>query len=249
MTEPLDYTIVGDDFQAVEITLDPRQAVRAEPGSFLWMEDDVQMSTGTGGGILAGIKRKISGESFFVTTFTNDSGERRTVSFAASYPGKIIACDLSQKTILCQRNAYLCSTEDIEISMAFTKKLGAGLVGGEGFILQRLQGDGLAFIHAGGHIMERELDDHESLRVDTGCLVAFEAGVDYDIQRIKGIKSMLFSGEGLFYAQLRGPGRVWVQSTPLSRFAARVLHAGRKGKKGEVRRGGFGWIQEMIGGD
>lgn len=249
MTEQLDYTLVGDDFQAVEITLDPGQSVRAEPGAFLWMEEDVQMSTSTGGGLLTALKRKISGESFFVTTFTNDSDERRKVSFAASYPGKIIACDLSQKTILCQRNAYLCSTEDVEISMAFTKKIGAGLVGGEGFILQRLQGSGLAFIHAGGHIMERELGDHESLRVDTGCLVAFEAGVDYDIQRIKGIKSMLFSGEGFFYAVLRGPGKVWVQSTPLSRFAARVLIAGKKGKKGQVRRGGFGWLKDLIGGD
>jgi uncharacterized protein (TIGR00266 family) len=249
MTDQVDYTIVGDDFQAVEITLDPGESVRAEPGAFMWMEEGIEMSTGTGGGLMAGLKRKISGESFFITTFTNGSSERRRVSFAASYPGKIIAADLSQKAILCQRNAYLCSAQGIDISLAFTRRLGAGLLGGEGFILQRLQGDGLAFIHAGGHIIEHELAANQSLRVDTGCLVAFEAGVDYDIQRIKGVTSMLFGGEGLFYAIVRGPGKVWVQTTPLSRFAARILMAGKRGKKGEVRRGGMGMLGRLIGGD
>jgi uncharacterized protein (TIGR00266 family) len=239
MADQVDYSLVGDDFQAVEITLDSRESVRAEPGAFMWMDDGIEMTTDTGGGLMAGLKRKISGESFFITTFTNRSSARARVSFAASYPGKIIAADLSHQAILCQRNAYLCSAKGIEISLAFTRRLGAGLLGGE---------DGLAFIHAGGHIVEHELQAGQSLRIDTGCLVAFEASVDYDIQRIKGVKSMIFGGEGLFYAVVRGPGKVWVQTTPLSRFAARILMAGG-GKKGEVRRGGGGLLGDLISGD
>jgi uncharacterized protein (TIGR00266 family) len=246
-TEP-DYRLEGDDFQAVVIRLAPEQAVRAEPGSFMWMEDEIEMDTSTGGGLLAGIKRKISGESFFVSTFRNASRDPREVAFAASYPGKILPIDLSRGDVLCQRDAYLCSTPEVQISLAFTRRLGAGFFGGEGFILQQLSGTGLAFVHAGGMIIERELRQGESLRVDTGCIVGFEHTVDYDIQMVKGVKSLLFGGEGLFYALLRGPGKVWVQTTPISRFADRILGAARGGKE-EVRRAGWGVLGKMLGGD
>jgi uncharacterized protein (TIGR00266 family) len=248
MAHQVDYRLEGDDFQAVVITLDSGEAVRAEPGSFMWMESGIDMATSTGGGLMAGLKRKIAGESFFITTFTNTAGERREVAFAASYPGKILPVDLSRGDILCQRDAYLCSAQGIQVSVAFTKKLGAGFFGGEGFILQRLSGDGLAFIHAGGMIIERDLQAGEELRVDTGCVVGFEHTVDYDIKMIRGVKSVLFGGEGLFYALLRGPGKIWVQTTPFSRFADRVVGAARGGK-GEVKRMGMGVLGAMLGGD
>ncbi len=243
--DQLDYQIVGDDFQAVVITLDPGEAVRAEPGAFIWMEDGVEMSTTTGGGLMKGLKRKIAGESFFVTSFTNEAHDRRDLSFAGSFPGKIIPMDLSKTgEMLCQRDSYLCSAGGVEVSMAFTKRLGAGMFGGEGFVLQRLRGDGLAFVHAGGFVTERELGAGETLRVDTGCVVAFEPSIDYDISMIKGVRSKLFGGEGLFQALLRGPGKVWLQSSPLSRFARRIMAASGQG---EARRG-FGVLGDMIGG-
>jgi uncharacterized protein (AIM24 family) len=172
------------------------------------------------------------------------------VGFAADYPGKILPVDLSRGTVLCQRNAYLCSTAEAQISVAFTKRLGAGFFGGEGFILQKLSGAGMAFIHAGGYILSRELAAGETLRVDTGCLVGFEEGVDYDIQMLRGIKTMLFGGEGLFCAVLRGPGKIWIQTTPFSRFADRVLSAAR-GSREEKRRGGAlsGMLGDLIQGD
>jgi uncharacterized protein (TIGR00266 family) len=248
MADQIDYRLEGDDFQAVVITLDPGEAVRAEPGAFMWMEDGIEMDTSTGGGLMSSLKRKLAGESFFVTTFENKDGARREVGFAASYPGKIMPVDLARGSILCQRNAYLCSADGVEISVAFTKRLGAGFFGGEGFILQRLTGDGLAFVHAGGHIIERELAPREQLRVDTGCIVGFEDTVDYDIKMIKGVTSMLFGGEGLFYAVLQGPGKIWVQTTPFSRFADRVVSAAHGGK-GEVKRGGMGMLGDLLGGD
>ena len=247
MADQVDYRLEGDDFQAVVITLDPGEGVRAEPGAFMWMENGIEMDTSTGGGLMSGLKRKIAGESFFITTFTNDASERREVGFAASYPGKIKPVDLSRGDILCQRDAYLCSAMGIDVTLALHKKLGAGFFGGEGFFLQRLSGEGLAFVHAGGHIVEHELGAGESVKVDTGCLVAFEESVAYDIQRIKGVKSMLFGGEGLFYALMRGPGKVWLQTTPFSRLANRIVSAAG-GSKGQVRRGG-GVLGDLLGGD
>lgn len=247
MADQVDYEIVGDDFQAVNITLDPGEAVRAEPGAMMYLEPGIHMETNTGGGIISGIKRMVGGESFFITTFDNRGSGRAKVGFSAAYPGKIMAVDLSKGTILCQRNAYLCSADGIEVSVAFTKRFGAGFFGGEGFILQKLSGDGLAFIHAGGFVIERDLAPGEELRVDTGCIVAFDECVDYDIQRIKGVKSMLFGGEGLFYAVLRGPGKIFIQTTPFSRFADRVM-AAAGGGKGQVKRGG-GFLGQILGGE
>lgn len=247
MADQVDYELVGDDFQAVVITLDPGEAVRAEPGAMMFLEPGIHMDTGTGGGLMTGLKRMVGGESFFITTFENQAPRRAKVGFAAAYPGKIMAVDLSRGTIFCQRDAYLCSAHGIEVSVAFTKRFGAGLFGGEGFILQKLTGDGLAFVHAGGFIIERELAPAEELRVDTGCIVGFEERVDYDIQRIKGVKSMLFGGEGLFYAVLRGPGKVWIQTTPFSRFADRIMSAAGGGK-GQVNRGG-NLLGQILGGE
>lgn len=247
MTDQIDYRLEGDDFQAVVIQLDPGEGVRADPGSMMYMEDGIEMDTSTAGGLLTGIKRKFSGESFFISTFANHGNRKAAVGFAADYPGKILPVDLGRGQVLCQRNAYLCSAKGIEVTVAFTKKFGAGFFGGEGFILQRLAGDGLAFIHAGGYVIERELERGERLRVDTGCIVGFEASVDYDIKMIKGVKSMLFGGEGLFYAVLRGPGKIWIQTTPFSRFADRVVSAAGK-NRGQVRRGG-NVLGDLLGGE
>jgi uncharacterized protein (TIGR00266 family) len=235
MTTRLDYRIEGDDFQFVRVQLAPSEAVRAEPGSFMWMEDGIEMATSTGGGLLAGLKRAIGGESFFVTTFTNSGGRPATVGFAAPYPGKILPLDLARSSVLCQRDAYLCSTTDAQVSLAFTRRFGAGLFGGEGFILQRIQGTGIAFLHASGSVIERDLAPGETLRVDTGCIVAFEEGVEYDIQMVRGIKSWLFGGEGLFYALLRGPGRIWLQTLPFSRLAGRLMAASGGSREQNLR--------------
>jgi uncharacterized protein (TIGR00266 family) len=236
MSTTLDYAIEGDDFQYVRINLQPREAIRAEPGSFMWMENGIEMETSTGGGILSGLKRAIGGESFFITTFTNQGARAATVGFAAPYPGKILSLDLARGTVLCQRDAYLCSTTDAQVSVAFTKRFGAGLFGGEGFILQKITGVGECFLHASGYIIERELAAGETLRVDTGCLVAFEESVDYDIQMIRGVKSWLFGGEGLFYALMTGPGKVWLQTLPFARLAARLM-AAAGGSREQVLRG------------
>ncbi len=245
----IDYRIVGDDMQSVIITLDPDEAVQAEAGAMLFMEEGIEINTEMGG-FMKGIKRVIAGESFFITTFINRSGSRKRVSFAAPYPGKILAVDLKAiGTILCQRDAYLCSAYGIDISVAFTKRLGAGFFGGEGFILQRLSGDGMAFIHAGGTLIKKKLDRGEALRVDTGCLVAFEESVDYDIEFVGGLKTAFFGGEGLFFTTLRGPGVIYLQTLPFSRFADRVITATYK-NKGEFRnRGLFGGLDGLLGGD
>jgi uncharacterized protein (TIGR00266 family) len=247
MPASFDYVIEGDDFQYVRILLGPGGQVRSEPGSFMWMEPGIEMDTSTGGGLMSGLKRKLGGESFFVTTFTNEGREGATVGFASPFPGKILAADLSRAPILCQRDAYLCSTVEAEISVAFTRRLGAGFFGGEGFILQKITGSGIAFLHASGSIVERELAMGDELRVDTGCLVAFEEGVDYDIERIKGLKTWFFGGEGLFFARLRGPGRVWIQTLPFSRLADRILSAAGA-SRGEHRRGG-GILGNILAGD
>jgi uncharacterized protein (TIGR00266 family) len=242
MAHDIEYEILGDDMQAVVVELDPGEVVQAEAGAMLYMEEGIKMDTGTGGGIFAGLKRAISGESFFITSFVfNGSGKGR-VAFSAPYPGKIVPLDLAQLggTMLCQKDAFLCAAKGTDISVAFTKKLGAGLFGGEGFILQKLQGDGLAFAHAGGAVVAKDLAAGEKVRVDTGCLVAFQESVDYDIQFVGGFKNALFGGEGLVLATLSGPGRVYLQTLPFSRLADRLKTAvGRN--QGEHRgAGGLG---------
>ena len=251
MAHKIDYKLVGDDMQAVIITLDPGETVQAESGSMMFMEDGIEMNAEMQGGLLGGIKRKLGGESLFITTFTNGAATRKNVSFAAPYPGKIIALDLKEMgTMICQRDAYLCSAYGIDISVALTRRLGAGFFGGEGFILQKLSGDGYAFIHAGGTVIEHELGEGDTLKVDTGCLVGCQVSVTYDIQMVKGVKTMLFGGEGLFYAHLTGPGRVYLQTLPFSRMADRVISAsGYAGSKGEVRRGAGGILGKILNGD
>lgn len=246
MADVIDYKIFGDDLQLVEIELDPGEGVRAEAGTMTYMESGIEMQTGTGGGLMRGLKRMITGESFFITTFLNQSNAKSHAAFAAPYPGKVIPLDLTALggKFLCQKDSFLCAAQGIEIEIAFTKRLGAGLFGGEGFILQRLEGQGLAFVHAGGTIIEKDLAGGEMLRVDTGCLVAFAPTVDYDIQFVGGFKNALFGGEGLFLARLTGPGKVYLQSLPLSRLADRLAAAARSNKGGEEARGVAG-----IGGD
>lgn len=237
MADLVDYTIFGDDMQLVEIALDPGEGVRAEAGTMAYMEMGIDMQTGTGGGILSGLKRAVTGESFFITTFHNSANNPSRVAFAAPYPGKIIPIELREfgGQILCQRDSFLCAAYGIEVEVAFTKRLGAGFFGGEGFILQKLQGDGRAFVHAGGTIIEKDMAAGETLKVDTGCLVAFAPSVDYDIQFVGGFTNALFGGEGLFLAKLTGPGKVYLQSLPFSRLAGRVLAAARFSGKGESK--------------
>jgi uncharacterized protein (TIGR00266 family) len=229
VVDVIDYEIQGDDMQLVEVELDPGEGVRAEAGAMMFMEDGIEMQTSSGGGLFSGFKRMITGESFFITTFLNNGGGKRHVAFAAPYPGKIVPLHLNEigGSFLCQKDAFLCAAQGVEIEVAFTKKLGAGLFGGEGFILQRLIGDGMAFVHAGGTIIRKELAAGESLRVDTGALVAFAPTVDYDIQFIGGFRNALFGGEGLFLARMTGPGTVYLQSLPFSKLVDRIASAVR----------------------
>ena len=254
MTDVIDYKIIGDDMQLVEIELDPAEGVRAEAGAMMYMENGIEMQTGTGGGLFKGFKRMITGESFFITTFLNHGNGKSHVAFGAPYPGKIIPLELDQigGKFLCQKDAFLCAAKGIEIEVAFTKKIGAGLFGGEGFILQRLEGNGRAFVHAGGTVIKKELSAGEALRVDTGCLVAFAPSVDYDIKFIGGFKNALFGGEGIFLAQLTGPGTVYLQSLPFSRLADRIYAAARFHNRGEQKGiGGIGGniLGGILGGD
>ncbi len=253
MNDVIDYRIFGDDMQMVEIELDPGEGVRAEAGAMMYMEKSIEMQTSTGGGVFSGFKRMITGESFFITTFLNHGQSKSRVAFSAPYPGKIIPVDLGRfGRFLCQKDAFLCAARGVEIEVAFTKKIGAGFFGGEGFILQRLEGDGMAFIHAGGTIVEKDLGIGETLRVDTGCLVAFSESVDYDIQFVGGFKNALFGGEGLFLARITGPGKVYLQTLPFSRLADRMFSAARFHNKGEVRRGsgiGTDILGGLFGGD
>lgn len=243
----IDYEIVGEEMQFVEITLDANEAAVAEAGAFFYMDPGIEMQTVLGDGtrqaeqaglftkIISAGKRALTGESLFMTIYENKSTARRKVAFAAPYPGKIVAMDLAALggTLLCEKDAFLCAARGIKVGIALQKKIGAGLFGGEGFILQKLEGQGLAFVHAGGTIVARELAAGESLRVDTGCLVAFEPRVNYDIQWIGGFKSALFGGEGLFFATLTGPGKIWLQSLPFARLARRMTAAGVFGGAGE----------------
>jgi uncharacterized protein (TIGR00266 family) len=247
MADQIDYRIIGDDMQVIEIGLDNGEGVRAEVGAMLYMEDGIEMQTSTGGGLFQGVKRMVTGESFFITSFTNGAAQRRSVAFSAPYPGKIIPLDLTRLggTFMCQKDGFLCAARGIEINVAFTKRIGAGLFGGEGFILQRLEGDGFAFVHAGGTIIERQLAPGERLRIDTGCLVAFAPTVQYDIQMVGGFKNMLFGGEGLFLATLTGPGLVYLQGLPFSRLADRIV-AASKHSVGE-KRGAAGLGGNILG--
>ena len=234
MADVIDYKIYGDDMQLVEVTLDPGEGVRAEVGTMMYMESGIQMDTNTGGGLFKGFKRMLTGDGFFITTFLNTGSGRASVGFAGPYPGKIVPLDLARLggTFLCQKDSFLCAANGIDVDIAFTKRLGAGFFGGEGFILQKLSGDGLAFIHAGGTIIQRNLQPGEQLRVDTGCLVAFSPSVNYDITFVGGVKNVLFGGEGLFLVNLTGPGTVLLQTLPFSRLADRIL-AGVRTRKEE----------------
>ena len=240
--DEIDYELFGDDMQFVEVTLDPGEVVIAEAGAMMYMSSGIEMQTVFGdpskeqgflGKLFDAGKRMVTGESLFLTTFGATGSQREQVAFAAPYPGKIIPMHLDELggELICQKDAFLCAARGVQIGIAFQKKILAGLFGGEGFILQRLTGDGLAFIHAGGTIHRRELQAGETLRLDTGCLVALQPSVDYDIQMARGFKNAIFGGEGLFLATLRGPGTVWLQSLPFTRLAGRILaNVGPRGK-------------------
>ncbi|WP_281647013.1 TIGR00266 family protein [Parendozoicomonas sp. Alg238-R29] len=243
----VDYEIRGHDMQLVEVELDPQETVVAEAGAMTFMEEDINFETRMGDGsepdqgfmgkLFSAGKRALTGESVFTTHFTNEGMGKKRVGFAAPYPGSIVALDMSKlgERIVCQKDSFLCAALGTSISITFNRKLGAGFFGGEGFILQRLEGDGMAFIHAGGTVVERELNG-ETLRLDTGCLVGFSGDIEYDIQRAGGLKSMVFGGEGIFLATLSGRGKVWIQSLPFSRLADRILAhapAANGNRKGE----------------
>jgi len=249
-TDGIDFNVMGDDMQLVEVELDTGEGVRAEAGTMIYMGDGIEMQTDTGGGVFKGVKRIFTGESFFITSFVHSGAGKGHVAFAAPYPGKIIPIDLSKhQGFLCQKDAFLCADQEIEIEVAFTKKIGAGLFGGEGFILQRLTGSGWAFVHAGGTVVERHLEAGQTLRVDTGCVAAFSGTVDYDINFVGGFKNALFGGEGVFLAKLTGPGTVYLQSLPFARLADRIV-AGQFANRGESRGvGGSGILGDLFGGD
>ncbi|MBU8895780.1 TIGR00266 family protein [Corallococcus sp. H22C18031201] len=241
----VDFQVHGDDLQFVEVELDPGEAAVAEAGAFMYMEDGIEMETVFGDGskaksglfdsLIGAGRRLLAGESLFTTVFLNRAGGKRKVAFGAPHPGKIIPVDLGQMggELIAQKDSFLAAAKGVSLGIAMQKKLGAGLFGGEGFIMQRLQGDGLVFIHAGGTLHERMLGPGELLRVDTGCIVAFQPTVDFDIQAVSGIKTAFFGGEGFFFATVRGPGRVWLQSLPFNRLAGRVLAAARPGGSSE----------------
>lgn len=243
----VDYEIIGDDMQLVEVELDPGETVIAEAGAMNYMEEGINYEAKMGDGsspnegvmgkLLAVGKRALTGESIFMTHFTHEGAGKKRVAFAAPYPGKIIPIDLKALggQLICQKDAFLCAAKGTKVSIAFNKRLGAGFFGGEGFILQKLEGDGMAFIHVGGTVVEKQLNG-EKLRVDTGCLAAFSPGINYNIERAGNLKSMFFGGEGLFLATLEGQGKVWLQSLPFSRMADRIIqHAPTAGgsSKGE----------------
>jgi uncharacterized protein (TIGR00266 family) len=256
----VDYRVIGDDMQIVEIELDSGETVIAEAGSMGYMDDGIGFEARMGDGskpeeglfgkLLNVGKRVLTGESIFITHFTNTGRGKRCIAFAAPYPGKILPIDMSKigGELFCQKDAFLCAAFGTEVGIAFTKRLGAGFFGGEGFILQRLRGDGMAFLHAGGTVIEREIKG-EVIRVDTGCLVAFTQGINYDIQLAGGLKSMFFGGEGLFLATLSGAGRVWLQSLPFSRLADRILqHAPRAGGSSKGEGSILGGLGSLIDG-
>ncbi|MGX4585125.1 TIGR00266 family protein [Paenibacillus chitinolyticus] len=252
----IDYIIRGGEMQYVEIELDPQESVIAEAGSMMMMEGNIGMETifgdGSGGGrglmgkLMGAGKRLLTGESLFMTVYTNNGRGKEHVTFAAPYPGKIIPMDLHALggKLICQKDSFLCAAKGVSIGIELQRKLGAGFFGGEGFVMQKLEGDGLGFVHACGSILERELQPGEVLRVDTGCFVAMTPDVQYDIEFVKGIKTAVFGGEGLFFVTLRGPGKVWLQSLPFSRLAERVLGGAIRGKEEGSVLGGLGNLFE-----
>ncbi len=258
----VDYEIFGSEMQYVEVELDPGEAAIGEAGVMMYMQEGITMDTIFGDGsqqggffgkLMGAGKRLLTGEGLFTTVFENSGSGKQRVAFAAPYPGKIVPMDLSQLggTIICQKDSFLCAAKGVALGIAFQKKLGVGLFGGEGFIMQKLDGDGMAFVHAGGTLMERTLVPGETLRVDTGCVVAFQPTVDFDIQFVGKVKSAIFGGEGLFFATLRGPGKVWLQSLPLSRLANRIILSapaagGRSADQGSLL--GAGVLGGLIGG-
>ena len=254
----IDYRIFGEEIQCVEVELDPQETTIAESGSFMMMDDGIEMHTifgdGTGeqqsfmGKMFSAGKRLLTGESLFMTAFTNKGYYKARVCFAAPYPGKIIPLDLSMLggKVIAQKDSFLAAAKGVTVGIEFQRKLGTGLFGGEGFIMQKLEGDGMAFVHAGGLVVERELGVGEVLRVDTGCIVAFTQGIDYNIQFVKGVRNVIFGGEGLFFAALRGPGKVWIQTIPISRLASRILSYAQpvnRSEEGSVL-GGLGRLLE-----
>jgi uncharacterized protein (TIGR00266 family) len=253
--DEIDFTVYGDDMQFVEIGLDSGESVIAEAGAMMYMDDGIEVDSKFGAGskdagkgvmgMLKGAgKRVLTGESLFMSVFTNKEQGKNPVAFAAPYPGKIIPFNLMDfgGRIICQRDSFLCAAEGINIEIAFQKKIGAGLFGGEGFIMQRLEGDGLAFLHAGGTIIKKDLAPGQMMKIDTGCLVAMTSSVDYDVQFVGNVKSAIFGGEGLFFATLKGPGTIWLQSLPFSRLADRMISAGRVGGKNKGEGGLVGGI-------
>ncbi|RMG29055.1 MAG: TIGR00266 family protein [Gammaproteobacteria bacterium] len=257
----VDYRIIGESMQMVEIELDPGETVIAEAGAMNYMEDGITFETRMGDGseaeqglmgrLFSAGKRMLTGESLFLTHFTNHADGKRRVAFASPYPGSILALDMGRigADVLCQKDAFLCAALGTRLDIAFSRRLGAGFFGGEGFVLERIQGDGMAFIHAGGTVVEKTLAG-ETLRLDTGCLVAFTEGIDYDIEMVSGLKSMFFGGEGLFLATLRGHGRVWIQSLPFSRLADRILeHAPAAGGTEQGEGSMLGGLGRLLDGD
>jgi len=258
----IDYKVIGDDMQCVEIELDPQETIIAEAGSLMMKSSEIKMETifgdGTGqesgvfGKLFSAGKRLLTGESLFLTAYTHQGSGKQQVTFAAPYPGKIIPFDLSayQGKIICQKDAFLCAAKGVSVGIEFQKKLGTGFFGGEGFIMQKLEGDGLAFIHAGGTIIERTLQAGEKLHVDTGCLVALTKDVNYNIEFVGGIRNTLFGGEGVFFASLSGPGKVWIQSLPFSRLADKIISSSPKMGGKRVGEGSIlGGLGGLIDGD
>lgn len=258
----IDYNIFGEEMQYVEIELDPQEAVVAEAGSFMMMDDGIKMETIFGDGsqndsgflgkILGAGKRILTGESLFMTAFYNTFPGKRKVSFASPYPGKIIPINLTEYRgkFICQKDAFLCAAKGVSVGIEFSKRLGRGIFGGEGFIMQKLEGDGMAFVHAGGTMARKVLQAGEVLRVDTGCIIGFTQDVDYDIEFIGGIKNTVFGGEGLFYAKLQGPGVVYIQSLPFSRLAGRVwASAPQAGGKDRGEGSILGGLGNLLDGD
>ena len=258
----IDFEILGDDMQFVKIELDPNEGVVGEAGAMMYIEDGITLNTifgdgsqqsgGFMGSLLSAGKRLLTGESLFMTVFTNQGTGKRKAAFAAPYPGKIVALHLKELggELVAQKDSFLCAAKGVSLGIAFTRRFGAGLFGGEGFILQKLEGDGWAFVHAGGTLEERVVGPGETLRVDTGCIVAMQPSVDYDIQMAGGVKTMLFGGEGLFFATLRGPGKVWLQSLPLSRLASRIYAAAPQTGGGGREQGSIlGGLGNLLDGD
>lgn len=261
-THEIDFRIIGEEMQCVEIELDPSETVVAEAGSLMMMDEQIQLQTIFGDGsndqqgfmgkLFSAGKRILTGESLFMTAYTNTGQGKRHVFFASPYPGKVIALDLAELggKIICQKDAFLCAAQGTSIGIEFQKRIGVGLFGGEGFIMQKIEGDGLAFVHAGGTIIERDLKPGEILKIDTGCIVAFTKSIDYDIQFVGGVRNTIFGGEGLFFGVLKGPGKVWIQSLPFSRLADRIISSAPKmGGKRKGEGSILGGIGGLLDGD